>query len=164
MKKIFYITILTLALGLSSCFKDTVEYTRFNLSVQEQTQRDGEYTVADDVEAYVYYADTALWSIDSYEAALERRLTNKKSGQTLTTPEDMIHPIKTGKTVLYVLNSPVEQLGASGFKVHSIYCHRISFIFIINSSFAPLSLNISDHFADDRPNTFIPYFPMIFAA
>lgn len=87
MKKIFYITILTLALGLSSCFKDTVEYTRFNLSVQEQTQRDGEYTVADDVEAYVYYADTALWSIDSYEAALERRLTNKKSGQTLTTPD-----------------------------------------------------------------------------
>ena len=87
MKRIFYITIAALALSLSSCFKETVEETRFNLSVQEQTQTNGEYTKAEHLEAYAYYADTTYWKIADYEAAVARRLTNKKSGESLTQPD-----------------------------------------------------------------------------
>lgn len=87
MKRVLYIALVAIALSFGSCFKETVDYTRFNLAVQEQTQNDGKYVPLEHLEAYAYYADTAQWKITDYQAALERRLTNKKDGKTLTTPD-----------------------------------------------------------------------------
>ncbi|MBR5877806.1 MAG: hypothetical protein IKZ11_04510 [Alistipes sp.] len=124
MKKSFYITLVALGLALSSCFKDTVEYTRFNLSVQEQNQKDGEYYPSDDVEAYAYYADTAVWSIDSYEAALERRLTNKKSGQTLSKPDVEAQAVADEKYPLMLELRQEKCLMVVVDPVHRIYATR----------------------------------------
>lgn len=87
MKKFFFIAFVALSMGLSSCFKETVDYTNFNLMVQEQTSNQGEYAPATHLETYVYYADTTQWKIADYEAAVARRLTNKKSGEVRTEPD-----------------------------------------------------------------------------
>lgn len=87
MKKFFFIAFVALSMGLSSCFKETVDYTNFNLMVQEQTSNRGEYAPATHLETYVYYADTTQWKIADYEAAVARRLTNKKSGEVRTEPD-----------------------------------------------------------------------------
>lgn len=87
MRRFFYITIVALAMSLSSCFKETVDYTRFNLMVQEQNIKDGEFAPASHLESYVYYADTTYWRIADYEAAVECRLTNKKTGEQRTQPD-----------------------------------------------------------------------------
>ncbi len=87
MRRFFYIAIVALAMSLSSCFKETLDYTRFNLSVQEQNIKDGEFSPASHLESYVYYADTTYWRIADYKAAVERRLTSKKNGEVRTEPD-----------------------------------------------------------------------------
>lgn len=72
---------------LHSCFKDVVSYTDFNIAVYDQTVADGEITPAAEVETYAYYVDTTEWSVLSYEDAVAHRITNKTTGEVLTTPD-----------------------------------------------------------------------------
>lgn len=89
MKKIFGYIICGLMVMplLQGCFKDVVSYTRYTAAVYNQTESNGEFTPATEIESYAFYVDTTDWKIASYEDALARRLTNKITGQTLSEPD-----------------------------------------------------------------------------
>ena len=90
MKKIFLKHIALFIFGgllLHGCFKDVVNYTSFNTAVYGQQEADGEITLAQNIEAYAYYVDTTEWSVLSYEDALAHRITNKTTGEVLSTPD-----------------------------------------------------------------------------
>ena len=89
MKKYFrHIVLLLVASAfLHSCFKDVVTYTDFNIAVYDQSVADGEITPSPQVETYAYYVDTTEWSVLSYEDALERRITNKTTGEVKSQPD-----------------------------------------------------------------------------
>ena len=83
-----YIVLLVLgAACLHSCFKDVVSYTDFNIAVYDQSVADGEIQPSTAVETYAYYVDTTEWSVLSYEDALAHRITNKTTGEVLSTPD-----------------------------------------------------------------------------
>ena len=83
-----YIVLLVLgAASLQSCFKDVVSYTDFNIAVYDQSVADGEIQPSTAVETYAYYVDTTEWSVLSYEDALAHRITNKTTGEVLSTPD-----------------------------------------------------------------------------
>ncbi|MBQ5922705.1 MAG: hypothetical protein IIW91_05140 [Alistipes sp.] len=83
-----YIVLLVLgAASLHSCFKDVVSYTDFNIAVYDQSVADGEIQPSTAVETYAYYVDTTEWSVLSYEDALAHRITNKTTGEVLSTPD-----------------------------------------------------------------------------
>ncbi|MBQ6581118.1 MAG: hypothetical protein IIX32_03870 [Alistipes sp.] len=83
-----YIVLLVVgAASLHSCFKDVVSYTDFNIAVYDQSVADGEIQPSTAVETYAYYVDTAEWSVLSYEDALAHRITNKTTGEVLSTPD-----------------------------------------------------------------------------
>lgn len=83
-----YIVLLVLgAASLHSCFKDVVSYTDFNIAVYDQSVADGEILPSTAVETYAYYVDTTEWSVLSYEDALAHRITNKTTGEVLSTPD-----------------------------------------------------------------------------
>lgn len=88
MKRVFIFGVMfCLALTLGGCFKDTVNYTRFEMAIYNQSDSEAAYTPATDIHSYAYYADTAVWRIASYEDAVNRRLTNKSTGEVLSTPD-----------------------------------------------------------------------------
>lgn len=88
MKRLKHITLFVLGiLLLHSCFKDVVSYTDFNIAVYDQTVANGEITPATQVEIYAYYVDTTEWSVLTYDDALARRITNKTTGEVLSTPD-----------------------------------------------------------------------------
>lgn len=72
---------------LQGCFKDVINYTDYRIAAYEQTESNGEFLRSTDLETYAFYVDTTEWTIKSYEDALARRITNKKSGKTLTEPD-----------------------------------------------------------------------------
>jgi hypothetical protein len=83
-----YIVLLVLGAACPhSCFKDVVSYTEFNIAVYDQSVADGEIQPSTAVETYAYYVDTTEWSVLSYEDALAHRITNKTTGEVLSTPD-----------------------------------------------------------------------------
>mgnify|MGYP003305642033 FL=1 len=83
-----YIVLLVVgAACLHSCFKAGVSYTDFNIAVYDQSVADGEIQPSSAVETYAYYVDTTEWSVLSYEDALAHRITNKTTGEVLSTPD-----------------------------------------------------------------------------
>lgn len=83
-----FITLLIVAATLlHSCFKDVVTYTDYNIAVYDQSEGNGEITPAMELASYAYYVDTTEWSVLSYEDAVERRITNKTTGEVLSTPD-----------------------------------------------------------------------------
>jgi hypothetical protein len=64
-----------------------VSYTDFNIAVYDQSVADGEIQPSTAVETYAYYVDTTEWSVLSYEDALAHRITNKTTGEVLSTPD-----------------------------------------------------------------------------
>ena len=72
---------------LHSCFKDVVTYTDYNIAVYNQSVGDGEITPATELETYAYYVDTTEWSVLSYEDAVAHCITNKTTGEVLSTPD-----------------------------------------------------------------------------
>ena len=88
MKRVFIFGVLfCLALTMGSCFKDTVNYTRFEMAIYDQSDSEGDYTPATEIYSYAYYADSAEWRVASYEDAVNCRLTNKDTGEVLSTPD-----------------------------------------------------------------------------
>ena len=83
-----FITLLIVAATLlHSCFKDVVTYTDYNIAVYDQSEGNGEITPAMELASYAYYVDTTEWSVLSYEDAVARRITNKTTGEVLSTPD-----------------------------------------------------------------------------
>lgn len=72
---------------LGGCFKSVVTYTRFTVAVYDQTDSDGDFARARDIDAYAYYVDTTEWRVASYEDAVAGRITNKLTGATLDSPD-----------------------------------------------------------------------------
>ena len=90
MKQVLTIIAVALAASLMwGCFKDVVDYTFYNTATYEQLSNDGPYLHSTDVECYAYWVDTTEWTIRSWEDAVERRITNKTTGETLSTPDAM---------------------------------------------------------------------------
>ena len=75
------------ALLLHGCFKDVITYTDYNIAVYDQSVADGQIVPSPAVETYAYYVDTTEWSVLSYEDALERRITNKTTGEVKSQPD-----------------------------------------------------------------------------
>ena len=88
MKRILTIIALALAASLMwGCFKDVVDYTFYNIAIYEQTSTDDPFTRATDVETYAFSVDTTEWSVLSYDDAVAGRITNKTTGEVLSTPD-----------------------------------------------------------------------------
>ena len=113
MKRFFRnITLLVVAIiALHGCFKDTVDYTHFNLAVYDQTDSSAAFNHAEELDSYAFYADTTEWYIASWEDAVARRITNKTSGQTLDVPDVVgeFNPDEQYQTSLLV-EQPVSML------------------------------------------------------
>lgn len=113
MKRFFRNTTLLLAaaLTLHSCFKDTVNYTRFNLAVYDQIDSDAAFNHAEEIDSYAFYADTTEWYIASWDDAVAHRITNKTTGQTLDVPDVVgeFNPDEQYQTTLQV-EQPVSML------------------------------------------------------
>ena len=113
MKRFFRNTTLLLAaaLMLHSCFKDTVNYTRFNLAVYDQVDSDAAFNHAEEIDSYAFYADTTEWYIASWDDAVAHRITNKTTGQTLDVPDVVgeFNPDEQYQTTLQV-EQPVSML------------------------------------------------------
>lgn len=72
---------------LQGCFKDVVSYTDYRICAYDQSVSNGEVTRSTELEAYAFYVDTTEWTVKSYEDAIARRITNKTTGETKTTPD-----------------------------------------------------------------------------
>ena len=96
---------------LHSCFKDTVNYTRFNLAVYYQVDSDAAFNHVEEIDSYAFYADTTEWYIASWDDAVAHRITNKTTGQTLDVPDVVgeFNPDEQYQTTLQV-EQPVSML------------------------------------------------------
>ena len=82
--------------------------------------------------------------------------------QTLASAVDVRQPRHLlVKSLLYRSDNEVEQLLVT---LPEYYCHNISFIFLIKSSFAPFSPKMMPHFSGFSPKALRPYFAMMLAA
>ncbi len=83
-----YIAMLIVGAALMhSCFKDVVTYTDYNMMVYNQSEGNGAITPATELASYAYYVDTTEWSVLSYDDAVAGRITNKTTGEVLSTPD-----------------------------------------------------------------------------
>ena len=89
MKKslIYIICLVACVTLLQGCFKDVVSYTDYRICVYDQSVSNGEFTRSTELETYAFYVDTTEWTVKSYEDAIARRITNKTTGETKTTPD-----------------------------------------------------------------------------
>lgn len=89
MKRIISVAIIAAAVASIcwGCFKDTVAYTIYNVSVFEQTAQNGPENKAEDLFAYAYFVDTTEWRIASWEDAQVGRITNKTTGEIKEIPD-----------------------------------------------------------------------------
>ncbi len=89
MKRILSIAIIASAVAMicGSCFKDTVAYTVFHVSVFEQLEQNGAEDKAENLFSYAYFVDTTEWRIASWEDAQVGRITNKKTGEIREIPD-----------------------------------------------------------------------------
>ena len=86
MKRIGYILLTGLGLLASGCFKDTSIRTNYILKPLSQALSTDPYTPFEGLKAYSFDADTALYTVSSYEDALngvislKGRLFTKNTG------------------------------------------------------------------------------------
>ena len=71
---------LVVAAVLCGCFKDVAFDCRYNLRPYLQAESGGETVMAEGVIAYAFIADTAQWTVASYDDALNGILTSKEDG------------------------------------------------------------------------------------
>ena len=67
----------------SSCEKDGVLSTTYNITPWLQFENGGASFFVSNVKAYAYYGDTAYWKVDSWDDALAGIVTNKEDGSKL---------------------------------------------------------------------------------
>lgn len=84
---IYIICLVACVTLLQGCFKDVVSYTDYRICVYDQSVSNGEFTRSTELETYAFYVDTTEWTVKSYEDAVARRITNKTTGETKTTPD-----------------------------------------------------------------------------
>ena len=84
MKRLLLIVVV--ALGLTGCFKKVGFNTTIILYPKVQAESNGEFAVAEGVTVYAYYVAGEDWVVNSYEDALAKVITNKKSGATKNEP------------------------------------------------------------------------------
>jgi hypothetical protein len=83
----YIVCLLAVVPMLQGCFKDVVNYTDYRICVYDQSQSNGEFIHSPELESYAFYVDTTEWTVKSYEDAVARRITNKLTGETKTTPD-----------------------------------------------------------------------------
>lgn len=86
-KGLIYIFCVGAVMLMQGCFKDVVSYTDYRICVYDQSVSNGEFTRSTELETYAFYVDTTEWTVKSYEDAVARRITNKTTGETKTTPD-----------------------------------------------------------------------------
>lgn len=83
-RTIFALVAVALVSVLGGCFKKVVLDCRYNLRPYIQMESGGIATFAEGVVAYAFMADTAQWTVASYEDALNGVLTSKTTGEKRT--------------------------------------------------------------------------------
>ena len=86
-KGLIYIFCVGAVMLMQGCFKDVVSYTDYRICAYDQCVSNGEVTRSTELETYAFYVDTTEWTVKSYEDAVARRITNKTTGETKTTPD-----------------------------------------------------------------------------
>lgn len=126
MKRIGYILLTGLVLLVSGCFKDTSIRTNYILKPLSQTLSTDPYTPFEGLKAYSFDADTTLYTVSSYEDALNGVISLKgRPSERITTPASTSSPYEREGTTGWVsleLRSPTQMVVAVD-PVHRLYAY-----------------------------------------
>lgn len=126
MKRIGYILLTGLGLLASGCFKDTSIRTNYILKPLSQALSTDPYTPFEGLKAYSFDADTALYTVSSYEDALNGVISLKgRTSERITTPVSTSAPYEREGTTGWVsleLRSPTQMVVAVD-PVHRLYAY-----------------------------------------
>ena len=126
MKRIGYILLTGLGLLASGCFKDTSIRTNYILKPLSQALSTDPYTPFEGLKAYSFDADTALYTVSSYEDALNGVISLKgRPSERITTPVSTSAPYERERTTGWVsleLRSPTQMVVAVD-PVHRLYAY-----------------------------------------
>lgn len=126
MKRIGYILLTGLGLLASGCFKDTSIRTNYILKPLSQALSTDPYTPFEGLKAYSFDADTALYTVSSYEDALNGVISLKgRPSERITTPVSTSAPYEREGTTGWVsleLRSPTQMVVAVD-PVHRLYAY-----------------------------------------
>lgn len=126
MKRIGYILLTGLGLLASGCFKDTSIRTNYILKPLSQALSTDPYTPFEGLKAYSFDADTALYTVSSYEDALNGVISQKgRPSERITTPVSTSAPYEREGTTGWVsleLRSPTQMVVAVD-PVHRLYAY-----------------------------------------
>lgn len=126
MKHIGYILLTGLGLLASGCFKDTSIRTNYILKPLSQALSTDPYTPFEGLKAYSFDADTALYTVSSYEDALNGVISLKgRPSERITTPVSTSTPYEREGTTGWVsleLRSPTQMVVAVD-PVHRLYAY-----------------------------------------
>lgn len=126
MKHIGYILLTGLGLLASGCFKDTSIRTNYILKPLSQALSTDPYTPFEGLKAYSFDADTALYTVSSYEDALNGVISLKgRPSERITTPVSTSAPYEREGTTGWVsleLRSPTQMVVAVD-PVHRLYAY-----------------------------------------
>lgn len=126
MKRIGYILLTGLVLLASGCFKDTSIRTNYILKPLSQTLSTDPYTPFEGLKAYSFDADTMLYTVSSYEDALNGVISLKgQPSERITTPASTSSPYEREGTTGWVsleLRSPTQMVVAVD-PVHRLYAY-----------------------------------------
>lgn len=87
MKRFFNIMLLAVAtMTLTGCFKKVTTDTLLIVKTLVESESGGERTPVTDTYGYIYYTGSEDWGIASYEDAAAKIITNRITGEKLSTP------------------------------------------------------------------------------
>jgi hypothetical protein len=73
--------------ALTGCFKDVTTDTTLRIKVLSEVESGGERVAAEGCFAYIYYTDNTDWTVESYEDAAAKIITNTTTGEKLSVPD-----------------------------------------------------------------------------
>ena len=73
--------------ALTSCFKEVTTATTLRIKVLSEAESGGERVPAEGCSAYIYYTDDENWTVESYEDAAAKIITNTVTGEKISEPD-----------------------------------------------------------------------------
>lgn len=78
--------VMVVALATTGCFKKVTTDTTLRIKTLSEAESNGKCVVAEGCFAYMYYTDKEDWSVESYEDALAKTITQTTTGEKLSEP------------------------------------------------------------------------------